>query len=105
MDHIKIVVRLANAEHQILYKIDCQDNQRESCNHACHIIQYLTLSTGRKRRDILKWLSVDDYEETHERHFRKQYKGTGKWLLEDPRLIHWRDGAQSSLLWCHGARK
>lgn len=53
----------------------------------------------------MKWLSPDDYEETHERHFKKRFGNTGKWLLEDPGFVNWRDGAQSGLLWCHGARK
>ena len=58
-----------------------------------------------KRRKILKWLSSEDFEETHERHFQKRFENTGQWLLDDPRFISWRDGIQSSLLWCHGARK
>ena len=58
-----------------------------------------------KRRKILKWLSFDDFEETHERHFQKRFENTGQWLLDDPRFTGWRDGAKSSLLWCHGARK
>lgn len=57
------------------------------------------------RRKILKWLSPDDFEETHERHFRKRSENTGQWLLSDPRFENWRDKAQSSLLWCYGARK
>ena len=63
------------------------------------------MDTGRKRREILRWLSEGDFEETHDRHYKKRCKDTGQWLLEDPRLISWRDGTQSSLLWCHGARK
>ena len=57
------------------------------------------------RRKILQWLSLEDYEETYERHFKKRFGDTGQWLLDDPRFTNWRDGAQSSLLWCHGARK
>ena len=56
-------------------------------------------------KQILSWLSSDDFEETHERHFKKRFKNTGQWLLDDPRFKNWRDGAQSSLLWCYGARK
>ena len=58
--------------------------------------------TGRK---ILEWLSSDDLEETHEKHFSKRLGHTGQWLLDDPRFNTWRDGAQSSILWCYGARK
>ena len=57
------------------------------------------------RRKILTWLSQDDFEETHQRHFGKRFKNTGQWLLDDHRFKSWRDEAQSSLLWCHGARK
>ena len=57
------------------------------------------------RRKILKWLSSGDYEETHERNFKKRFENTGQWLLDDHRFQNWRDEAQSSLLWCYGARK
>ena len=57
------------------------------------------------RRKILEWLSPDDFQETHEMHFRKRFPGTGQWLLDDPHFISWRDEAQSKLLWCYGARK
>ena len=56
-------------------------------------------------RGALKWLSSDDFEETHERHYRKRFENTGQWLLDDSRFKDWRDEAQSSLLWCYGARK
>ena len=56
-------------------------------------------------RQLLEWLSSDDYEETHEGYYRKRCKNTGQWLLDDPRFISWRDEAQSGLLWCHGTRK
>lgn len=51
------------------------------------------------------WLSPDDFEQTHERNLQKRFEKTGQWLLDDHRFIGWRDEAQSSLLWCHGARK
>lgn len=57
------------------------------------------------RRNILRWLSPDDFEETHDRHFKKRFGNTGQWLLDDPRFVDWRDKTQSSILWCHGARK
>ena len=57
------------------------------------------------RRKILRWLSSNDFEETQERHFQGGLGNTSQWLLEDPRFRDWRDGQQSSLLWCHGARK
>ena len=57
------------------------------------------------RRKILQWLSPGDFEETHERHFKKRFGNTGQWLLDDSRFRNWRDAAQSGLLWCYGARK
>ena len=58
-----------------------------------------------ERRKLLMWLSPDDFEQTHEKHLKKRFQKTGQWLLDDPRFMSWRDKAQSSLLWCHGARK
>ena len=58
-----------------------------------------------ERRKILIWLSPDDFEQTHEGHLKKRFEKTGQWLLDDPRFMSWRDDEQSSLLWCHGARK
>lgn len=58
-----------------------------------------------ERRKILRWLSPDDFEQTHEKHLKKRFGKTGQWLVDDPRFINWRSGALSSLLWCHGARK
>ena len=57
------------------------------------------------RKKILKWLSPDDFEETHQRHFKKRFGNTGQWLLNDRRFRDWKGGTKSSLLWCHGARK
>ena len=57
------------------------------------------------RRKILNWLSSDDFEDTHDRHFKKRFENTGEWLLSDPRFRGWRDETRSSLLWCYGARK
>ena len=110
IDHTNIIVRLANVEHQILYKEEAQDSQRAPPPNRILLIETsivleLTLDIGRKRREILRWLSWDDFEETHDRHYKKRCENTGQWLLDDPRLISWRDSEQSSLLWCHGARK
>ena len=57
------------------------------------------------RRIILRWLSSDEFEETHDIHFKKRFENTGQWLLDHPRFGCWKDEAQSSLLWCYGARK
>ena len=57
------------------------------------------------RKKILTWLSPDDFEGTHQGHFKKRFENTGQWLLNDLRFRDWKDGTKSSLLWCHGARK
>lgn len=57
------------------------------------------------RRKVLEWLSPDDLEETHGRYWSRRLDNTGQWLLDDPRFQNWRDEAQSSVIWCHGARK
>ena len=36
-DHANTIARLANVEHQILYKEELQENQRKSHIHICHI--------------------------------------------------------------------
>ena len=57
------------------------------------------------RRKILKWLSPDDYDETHERHWKKRFDNTGEWLIDDDRFSVWMDTENSGLLWCYGARR
>ena len=57
------------------------------------------------RRQTLQWLAPGDFEEAHEGHFKKRFGNTGGWLLDDHRFTSWKDKTQSSLLWCHGARK
>lgn len=76
--HVDIVIRLANVEQQ---------------------------EANEMHRQILKWLSPDDYEEIHEGHYGRRCENTGQWLLDDHRFISWRDKTQSGLLWCHGIRK
>ena len=57
------------------------------------------------RKKILTWLSPDDFEGTHQGHFKKRFENTGQWLLNDPRFKDWKDETKSKLLWCHGARR
>jgi hypothetical protein len=58
-----------------------------------------------KRHKVLAWLSTIDYEETHQKHFKKRFKGTGQWLLEHHHFTTWKDASGPGLLWCHGMRK
>ena len=61
--------------------------------------------TDRKHRDILQWLSKDNFEATHERHWKKRSGNTGEWLLEHPDVVRWKEESNSGLLWCYGSRK
>ena len=119
MSHTVAVVRLSNVDHQNRV-LEYQRKEGESCRTYLSIRCSLSIAIFinleidelrnktkevERRRNILKWLSTDDFEETHDRHFKKRFENTGQWLLDDPRFRDWRDGTQSSLLWCYGARK
>ena len=106
--HTNIIIRLAGAEHQIHFYKDKQRQEGEYYSHRVAINQAnsgIDKDADETRRKILEWLSPDDFEMTHERHFRKRFQNTGQWLLDHPSFISWREEAQSRLLWCHGARK
>lgn len=60
-------------------------------------------SRDAKDLDILRWLALSKPEEAHIRVRERRLPGTGKWLLENPNFIAWRDEEQTnSILWCHG---
>lgn len=110
--HADIIVRLADVEHKSnYYKKEIQNNQKQEgegnpYDNVPHFINApVDLNTDERRREILRWLSSDDFEDTHYKHFKKRFGNTGQWLLDDVRFTKWKDEAQSSLLWCHGARK
>ena len=113
LNNADIVFRLvmthsANMEHQNhAYKKETQQGENYSYKLGIFILTWDVgeSSDSEERRKILRWLSLDDFEQTHERHLKKRFEKTGEWLLDDSRFINWRDGGQSSLLWCHGARK
>lgn len=57
------------------------------------------------RRKVLEWLTPVDYEETHQRHFKKHFANTGQWLIENDQFVSWKDTPGSRLLWCYGIRE
>ena len=106
--HTNIVARSAGAEYQMYYyQKEAQDERRQEGKFCSHRSAFCTANSeiDERRRKVLEWLSPHDFDETHERYFNKRFQSTGQWLLDDPRFISWRDEAQSSLLWCYGARK
>ena len=98
----------ASAEHQN-YQKEFQESEHYHYKLGISATYINFWGVGEKHdeenRKILSWLSPDDFECTHEGHLRKRFEKTGQWLLDDPRFISWKNGPQSSLLWCHGARK
>lgn len=58
-----------------------------------------------KRSKVLRWLSVVDFEEVHQKYFLKHFQGTGQWFLEDENFREWNSAPGAGLLWCHGTRK
>ena len=106
--HTRIVVRLAgNEDQRYLLQKEAQGKQGQEGEFCSHRSAFRTanLEIDKRRRKVLEWLSSHDFDETHERYFNKRFQNTGQWLLDDTRFRSWRDGAQSSLLWCYGARK
>jgi hypothetical protein len=54
------------------------------------------------RQKLLDWISPGG-DAKHKVAREMRVKETGKWILEDIRFQHWRDGvADDHILWCHG---
>ena len=58
---------------------------------------------GKKREEILRWISNQPYERHHYSAKKGRTKGTGKWLLQHEKYQFWRDSAASGMLWLHGS--
>ncbi|KAF8424851.1 ankyrin repeat-containing domain protein [Tirmania nivea] len=88
LHHTLIVVRSANVQHLIeAYEAREQQDSKEG---------------DERRRAVLNWLSQSDFEDTHQRHYKKRFGSTGKWLLDDLQFTNWVNQSNSGLLWCHG---
>ncbi|KAK4118030.1 ankyrin [Parathielavia appendiculata] len=57
---------------------------------------------GKKRTDVLHWLSAEPYLQHHEQAKEGMLEGTGQWLLSDPVFLRWKGESASSILWLHG---
>nr|XP_036576344.1 ankyrin repeat protein [Colletotrichum truncatum]KAF6783069.1 ankyrin repeat protein [Colletotrichum truncatum] len=56
----------------------------------------------RRNIEILNWISKEPYEQHHKLTRSEVLNGTGKWLLEDPTFLQWKNESVSSVLWLHG---
>jgi hypothetical protein len=61
----------------------------------------------RKHREVLQWLSAAETTESDQQRYRetrRQYSGTGDWILENEKVKNWReeDTPISSILWMNG---
>ncbi|KAL6400866.1 hypothetical protein AUP68_16584 [Ilyonectria robusta] len=55
-----------------------------------------------KRGKILHWVSPEPYRQHHEQTKSEVLEGTGKWLLQDPIFLRWKNESASSILWLRG---
>src|SRR5437762_1740429 len=54
-------------------------------------------------RDIINWISPLNFWQTQNDNFERRQKGTGEWLLNDPKFMKWLTGS-TNILWCPGDR-
>ncbi|KAI9766873.1 MAG: hypothetical protein M1839_004741 [Geoglossum umbratile] len=60
--------------------------------------------SDRKQHDMLKWLSPLNPSAGHLESQKKRVKGTGAWMLEDPKFLDWfSKAAKYKTLCCYGA--
>ncbi|KAH6983300.1 hypothetical protein BKA56DRAFT_671994 [Ilyonectria sp. MPI-CAGE-AT-0026] len=57
---------------------------------------------AKKRGKILHWISPEPYKQHHEQTKSEVLEGTGKWLLQDPTFLKWKNESASSILWLRG---
>ncbi|ORY58533.1 uncharacterized protein BCR38DRAFT_489446 [Pseudomassariella vexata] len=55
-----------------------------------------------RRKDILQWISEEQYLQHHKREQESFLEGTGEWLLSNPVFKQWKEESASSILWLHG---
>lgn len=60
--------------------------------------------TGDRVKALL-WISEIPYESDHQFAKRRRLKGTGEWLLQEPRYREWKDASCATIFWLHGIRK
>jgi Cdc6-like AAA superfamily ATPase len=55
-------------------------------------------------REVLSWLSPVPFVRHHERHSESRIPGSGKWLLDHPQYLSWRNSSNSLILLLHGIK-
>lgn len=55
-----------------------------------------------KHLELLRWLSLVPFSSHHKRHSESRIPGSGKWLLNHPQYLTWRNTSSSSVLLLHG---
>lgn len=55
-----------------------------------------------KHLELLRWLSPVPFSSHHKRHSVNRIPGSGKWLLNHPQYLFWRNSSFSSILLLHG---
>lgn len=93
-DHVQIIIRTAGIlEHKRLYSKELLEAQKKEDD---------------ERQEVLEWLarlSGINFDEDHDRIFKRRHQDTGNWLVESEKFREWIDGMESCFLWCHGNRK
>lgn len=93
-DHVEIMIRTAGIlEHKGL--------------HSKELLEAREKEDG-ERQQVLEWpakLSGLNFDEDHDRIFKRRHQDTGNWLVESEVFHEWIDGKQSCVLWCHGNHK
>jgi hypothetical protein len=69
------------------------------------IMTEISVVVERDRKRFFSLISMVDSESEHRRLRKLVYRGTCRWILENPDFQKWFSGEQSSCLWCSGIRK
>lgn len=62
-------------------------------------------SLVKRRREILEWLSVSNYDSRHDELRKTRTENTGLWFVKSDEFTQWMKGDGSSCLLCLGIRK
>lgn len=57
---------------------------------------------GTQRLQLLQWLSPVSFSSHHKRYSKNTLSGSGQWLLNHDRYLHWRNTSSSSIFLLHG---
>ena len=63
--------------------------------------RFRAMALEQRDEQIIQWLAAPDPSSNHNKACQKKHHETGRWLLESPKYIHWKN-QQTSFLWLHG---